>query len=340
MSKYITEVERYKIETMLQDGVKPKEIAQRIGKHYTTIYREIKRGTTVLIDTNLKEYSKYCADVAQRKQVENSHNKGIDLKIGNDHETMKYMENFIKECRYSAYAVSVELKKRSAGTTLCPQTIYNYINHGVFLNVDRNDLIYNKTNKKDKAITRRPSLKMLGAKTIEERPKEVGKRNTVGHWELDTVYSGKGKGKECLLVFTERLTRRELIRKIPNRTAESVLQAINDIEKEIGKEKFIKTFKTITCDNGVEFTKHAEIETSCIDKMRRTFLYFCHAFCSSERGSNENANKLIRKYIPKGDDIGKYSDEYIANIETEINNYPRKMFGGLSSNEYAKTLGL
>ena len=61
MSKYITETERYKIETMLQDGINPKEIAQRIGKHYTTIYREIKRGTVVLLDTNLKEYNKYCA---------------------------------------------------------------------------------------------------------------------------------------------------------------------------------------------------------------------------------------------------------------------------------------
>lgn len=340
MSKYITETERYKIETMLQDGIKPKEIAQRIGKHYTTIYREIKRGTVTLLDSQLKEYDKYCADVAQRKQEELSHNKGIDLKIGNDYETMKYMESLIKENRYSAYAVSIALKKEQNTTTLCPQTVYNYINKGIFLNVDRSDLVYNKTKKKEEQTSRRPSLKMLGAKTIEERPKEVSKRDTPGHWELDTVYSGRGKGKACLLVFTERLTRHEIIKKIPNRTAESVLNAINSIEKEIGAEKFRKTFKTITCDNGVEFTKHKEIETSIKDNMRRTYLYFCHAFCSSERGSNENANKLIRKYIPKSTDIDLFTDEYVKQIENLINNYPRKMFGGLSSNEYARTLGL
>ena len=340
MGKYITETERYKIETMLQDGIKPKEIARRIGKHYTTIYREIKRGTVVLLDTNLREYSKYCADVSQRKQEENSHNKGIELKIGNDYKTMNYMESLIKKCRYSAYAVSIELKKQNELTALCPQTIYNYINNGVFLNVDRNDFIYNKTKKKEEITSRRPSLKMLGAKTIEDRPKEINKRDSFGHWELDTVYSGKGKSKDCLLVFTERLTRHELIRKIPDRTANSVLDAINAIENDIGVESFRKTFKTITCDNGVEFTKHKEIETSCTDNMRRTFLYFCHAFCSSERGSNENANKLIRKYIPKGADIGEYSDEYIAEMEEAINNYPRKLFKGLSSNEYARALGL
>lgn len=340
MSKYITLAERYKIETMLQDGIKPKEIAQRIGKHYTTIYREIKRGTVTLRDTNLKEYDKYCADVAQRKQEEQSHNKGVDLKIGNDYNTMNYMESLIKECRYSAYAVSVELKKQAELTKLCPQTIYNYIKHGVFLHVDKNDYIYNKTHKKEEKQERRPSLKMLGAKTIEDRPKEIDKRDTYGHWELDTVYSGKGKSKDCLLVFTERLTRHEIIRKIPNRTADSVLDAINSIEKDMGKEAFTKTFKTITCDNGMEFTKHIEIETSCFDNMRRTYIYFCHAFCSSERGSNENANKLIRKYIPKGEDIGTYTDEYIKEMEEAINNYPRKLFGGLSSNEYARTLGL
>lgn len=339
MSKYITEAERYKIETMLEDKVDPKEIANRLGKHFTTIYREIKRGTVTLIDSNLKEYKKYCADVGQRKQEEKGHNKGIELKIGNDLNTVKYIENLIKENRYSAYAVNIELKKSDEFTNLSTQTIYNYINKGIFLNVDRNDLIYNKTKKKEEVTQRRPSLKMLGVKTIEERPKEISKRETAGHWELDTVYSGKGKSKACLMVLTERLTRQEMIRKLPDRTAQSVVDAIDRIEQDFGKEKFRTVFKTITCDNGVEFTKHVEIETSCIDSMRRTFLYFCHAFCSSERGSNENANKLIRKYIPKSADIGEYTEDDIADIENMINNYPRKLFKGLSSNEYIRSLG-
>lgn len=341
MSKYITESQRYIIETMLKDGKNPKEIAQRIGKHYTTVYREIKRGTVLLRDSaTWKDVPTYCADASQRKMQEKSHNKGVDLKIGNDHATMRYMETLIKDNRYSAYAVSVALKEQQEKTKLCTQTIYNYINNGIFLNVNRNDLIYNKTHKKEEKQTRRPSLKMLGAKTIEDRPKDISQRKESGHWELDTVYSGKGKSKDCLLVFTERLTRHEIIRKIPDRTAQSVVDAVNRIEKELGTRKFRTIFKTITCDNGVEFTKYKELETSCKSCRPRTQIFFCHAFASCERGSNENANKLIRKFIPKSEDIGKYTKDQIAEIEQNINDYPRKLFGGLSSNQYAQTLGL
>lgn len=341
MSAYFTLAERYKLETMLQDKINVKEIAQRLNKHYTTVYREIKRGTVFFRDgATWKDVPKYCADVAQRKQEEKGHNKGIELKIGNDYNTLHYMEQLIADCRYSAYAVSIALKEKDNNILLCPQTIYNYINNGIFLNVDRSHLIYNKTHKKEEKTQRRPSLKMLGAKTIEERPVEVNSRSTFGHWEMDTVYSGKGKSKDCLLVLTERFTRHEIVRKLPDRTAQSVVDAVNNIEQEYGKERFVHLFKTITCDNGVEFTKHKELEASCFNGMRRTFVYFCHAYCSSERGSNENANKLIRKYIPKSADIGQYSDEQIADIERYINNYPRKLFGGLSSIQYAQTLGL
>lgn len=111
MSKYITESERYKIETMLEDNVNVKEIANRLGKHYTTIYREIKRGTVTLKDTLLQDYKKYCADVAQRKQENNSHNKGIELKIGNDLKTVKHIEHLVKDLHYSAYAVALIYKK-------------------------------------------------------------------------------------------------------------------------------------------------------------------------------------------------------------------------------------
>lgn len=341
MSAYFTLSERYKLETMLQDKIPVKDIAQRLNKHFTTVYREIKRGTVLLRNgATWENVPTYCADVAQRKQDEKSHNKGVDLKIGADIGTMQYMEQLIKDCRYSAYAVSIALKAEHKNTVLCPQTIYNYINNGVFLNIDRKDLIYNKVHRKEEKPQRRPSLKMLGAKTIEERPKEISKRDTFGHWEMDTVYSGKGKSKDCLLVLTERLTRYEIVRKIPDRTAQSVVNAVDAIEKKIGTKRFTSFFKTITCDNGVEFTKHKELETSCKTGMRRTFVYFCHAFCSSERGSNENANKLIRKYIPKSADIGQYTLAQIADIERNINNYPRKLFHGLSSVQYAQTLGL
>lgn len=116
--------------------------------------------------------------------------------------------------------------------------------------------------------------------------------------------------------------------KMPDRKAESVVRCLNTLEKYYGKKSFRETFKTITCDNGVEFSDYEGIT---IDG--RTMLFYCHPYRSCERGSNENQNKLIRRWIKKGDDISKYSDKEIKAIEEWINNYPRKLFRGDSAND-------
>lgn len=340
MGKYIKEYERYIIETMLKDGKNVKEIAERLNKHINTIYGEIKRGTVELIDTNLKPYTIYKADVGQRIQNERSHNKGIDLKLKNDYKTASYIEKMVLEYKYSPYAVSVALRGSDTFLGLSFKTLYNYIHSNVFLNISDDNLTYKVSKKKEKETTKRPCYNKLGAKTIEERPKEIKDREQFGHWEMDTVYSGKGTAKDCLLVFTERMTRHEIIRKIADRTAQSVLNEINKLENYLGYEKFRTIFQTITCDNGVEFSLFKDIELSCQKIGKRTNLFFCHPFASSERGSNENANKLIRKYIPKGADISQYSNDFVKDMENIINNYPRRLFNGLSSNEYKRTLNI
>ena len=340
MGKYIKESERYIIETMLKDKKGVKEIAERIGKHVNTIYGEIKRGTVELLDTHLKPYKVYKADVGQRIQDDRSLNKGIDLKLKNDFHTAEYIEKLVSECKYSPYAVSVALSRSDEFTALSFKTLYNYIHSDVFLNISDENLTYKVSKKTEKTKLKRPCYNKLGAKSIEERPKEIKDRNEFGHWEMDTVYGGKGTSKECLLVLTERMTRHELVRKIPDRTAKSVLDAINSIENGIGYEKFRTVFHSITCDNGVEFSLFKDIELSCQKIGKRTSLFFCHPYCSCERGSNENANKLIRKFIPKGADISNYSTDFVQQMENIINDYPRKLFNGLSSNEYKRTLGI
>lgn len=336
MSKYITENERYIIETMLKDGKNPKEIAQRLGKHYTTIYREIKRGIVNLLDGKTwLEKSVYCADVGQRIMEERSHAKGVDFKI----QDIKYLERakyYIKDNHYSPYATLEVLKKEFPDISICRVTMYNYIYKNVISGLTSKDLPYDKNPRKKPVEARRPSLKMLGAKTIEERPKSVYKRNLYGDWEMDTVVSGKNKGTSCLLVLTERTTRKEIIKKIPNRKKDSVIKAIDSIEKEYGYDSFKRIFRTITCDNGVEFSDYEGIEKSVDSIHTRTNLFFCHPFCSGERGSNENNNKLIRRFVPKGCSIDEYTDEEIQYIEDWINNYPRKIFGGYSTNEILK----
>ncbi len=105
------------------------------------------------------------------------------------------------------------------------------------------------------------------------------------------------------------------------------------MEKEY-KDKFSLIFKSITVDNGVEFLDMAGLEKSVYDKLsKRTTIYYAHPYCSWERGSNENNNKLIRKFIKKKTDIKTFSSSYIKKIQDWINNYPRKLFNYKSAND-------
>lgn len=343
MGKHLTESERYRLETMLKDGLSPCQAAERLGKCFTTIYYEIKKGTVTLLNSDLTERKEYCADVGQRITDERKLNKGRDLKIGSDHELAHHIEYLIGEMHYSPYAVIQDIRKsKRFKTDICEVTLYSYIDKGLFLNISNKDLYSKKNKKKQKHDqVNRPSFNKLHAKTIEQRPEEVKDRSSYGHWEMDTVYSGKKKSKDCLLVLTERMTRDNYIIKMADRTLESTIKAFDNLEYVLGFDGFQKRFKTITCDNGSEFGDSVDLERSCIypDK-NRTSIYFCHPYSSFERGSNENENKLVRHWIPKGSDIGKYDPDQIQFIQDWINDYPRKLFGGLSTNEYKACLGI
>lgn len=160
------------------------------------------------------------------------------------------------------------------------------------------------------------------------------------YWEMDTVYSGQGKSRKALLVLTERMTRKEIIIPIQNRKAETIVKALDCLERKLGAAKFRRIFKAITADNGTEFAAAKELERSCINKTTpRTKLYYCHPYSSWERGSNENINGMIRRRHPKGTDFAKVPKEEISKTEAWINHYPRKILGYRSSEmEFQKCL--
>lgn len=152
--------------------------------------------------------------------------------------------------------------------------------------------------------------------------------------EGDTVYSGKGKRKttRALLTLTERKTRKEIIIAIPNRKAETVVKALDALERKLGARRFRAIFKSITFDNGTEFAAAEELERSCVNKrLPRTKVYFCHPYSSWERGTNENTNGMIRRRFPKGTNFAAVTNTQIAQAENWINNYPRKILGYKSS---------
>lgn len=289
---------------------------------------------TELIDTNLVPYKTYCADVAQRVTEYNATNKGRDLKLGNDYDFVDYVVEKIRDEKYSPYAVLQKIRNEQLTfrTSVCKNTLYNYIKNGLFEGLSMSSLpCPRKVAGKDK-IRRSVALNNTVCKSIEERDKSVYDREEFGHWEMDTVVSGHG-GKNVLLVFTERKTRYEEIYKIASKSMKEVCACLNEVERTLGTDQFVEKYKTITCDNGVEFLDCEGIEYSILDNRKRTDLYYCHPYCSSERGSNENANRMIRRWIPKGSDISQYTDAYIRHVQDWINNYPRKLFNGLSANQ-------
>ena len=331
--KQLSEKERYQIEILLKEKRTPLEIAKRLGRDRRTIDREIARGSVVQVDSLWRERLQYCADAGQRKHNEQAENKGRPLKIGHDHRLAEYIEKKIGTEKYSPDAVIGEIKAKGIKfeVEICTKTVYNYIDKGIFLNISNKDLPVKRSGKKRKhRQVRKVALNNLGGRSIEERPESVETRADMGHWEMDCVV---GSHKACLLVMTERKSRKELIFKLKAKKQEHVKDVMDGLERKRGRQ-FSKVFKSITMDNGSEFLNSEALEASCIRAGgKRTTCYYAHPYSAWERGSNEAANKLIRRFVPKGTNIDSLTKADIRRIEHWMNNYPRRMFGYRTANE-------
>lgn len=329
--------DRVKIEILHKLGKKASMISAEIGFTKRSINRELARGMVYgLRNSDYSTRDEYSADKAQKDADNKASAKGKGLKIAKSFDLSNHLEKSIIEEKNSPYSALEKIKQsgQKFKVNICEKTLYNYIASGLFLKLNSSHLPYKKKDRKKKTF--RIANNNRRGTSIEERPKEILKREEYGHWEMDCVV-GKRKGKgPVLLVLTERKTRKELIFKMKSKTQDCVIKALDGLERLLGKEKFQTKFQTITTDNGVEFLDFEGIEKTRFKKGNRTKVYYAHAFCSAERGSNENANKLIRRWIPKGVDISEYSKKQIKEIEDWINNYPRRIFGGLTSNDLEK----
>ena len=327
--KHLTYAEKTMIERWHnKEKLSTKEMAKLLDKSERTIRRELKRGKTIIKDSLWRDVEVYSADVSHNEYISNLEAKGKELKIGSNLEVAERIEYKIKKEKKSAEVVAYELKEEKL-IEISARTIRNYIEKGNILNLTEEDFIYKKEHKrknKDKRIAKHTPPE----KSIENRPEEANNRSEYGHWEGDLVI-GKRKKRSVLLTFTERMTREEIIIKIKGKSSEYVIKAINSLERKYGKRFYIK-FKTITFDNGAEFMDYEGMEKSCLKKGNRTKIYYAHPYCSGERGTNENNNRMIRRWIPKGTLIDDISKEFIKQIENWINNYPRAMFDYKSSN--------
>lgn len=320
--RHMTFTDRAKIELCQQEGWSARKTARAVGVHVTTIYRELERGTIEHINPDNTTEMRYSAHVGQERYEQAQRTKGAPSKIKADPELLQFIEDKIKNDKYSPAAVIGEIKTKGLefSTSICEKTIYNSIARGVFPNLTNQNL---PTRSTPKRRYRKVRPAAPNKESIENRPAEVEARTTFGQWEMDTVVGNK-RSKAVLLVLTERLTRYEIIIGLPDKTTASVVNALDTLEREYGP-RFPEVFQSITVDNGREFSDSAGIERSCLSGEKRTKLYYCHAYCCWERGSNENANKLIRRHIPKGSDIGKWTADAVKQLETWVNQYPREL---------------
>ena len=329
--KTFTKRIRDQLEALYNVGFPVKKIAEELGYTHQAIYHELKRGYYMHRNTDWTETKRYSADKAQLSADLNATAKGAPLKMGNDHKFAKFVEDMILK-GYSPEAILLYIKDHGLHfkTKVCRVTLYSYIDKGVFLKISNENLLRKGSMKKKKPDEKQAKKLPDVEHSIEKRPEEVAERITFGHWEGDTVIGTKNKG-ETVLTFTERLTRMEIILRSTDKTASSTVRMFNRLERRLGSKNFREIFKSITFDNGTEFSDVEGIEYSPYTGKKRTTVYYCHPYCSSERGSNENQNGFIRRFMPKGTPISKYSDEYIQNVQNFINDYPRAIFDGENS---------
>lgn len=313
-----------------QEHRSKEEIAKLLNKSDRTIRREINRGLVIVKGYMWEDKEEYSAQIAQEKYEYNKTGKGPVLKLDQDIKLVEHIEKQIIEEKKSPEVVAKELKQYGFNIEISGRTIRNGIKSGLVFNKIKQGKIIYKKEFKDKNTDKRVSKYIPAEKSIEYRPREANERSEYGHWEGDLIV-GKQGTTTVLFTLTERLTRREIIVKLPNKKTETIAKALDKIEKKYGS-KFYKIFKTITFDNGTEFMGYKGLEKSCRIKKKRTQVYYAHPYRSCERGTNENNNRMIRRWIPKGIDMTNIKVSFIKKIEDWINNYPRAMFDYKSSN--------
>lgn len=300
--KHLTIAERRLIERWKAEGRSNRQIAGLLGKAPQTINNEVKRGLVRQQVRRGKFELIYQADYAQAIYQENRSKSVRSVRLTNELK--------VQILHYWKQKYSPEMMVKAKGVPVPVSTIYYWIHHGQ-LGIKPSEMLYPRKTKAHKKQAS-PNFKPAG-KSIEERTEVINQRLENGHYEIDTVILTQTRN-HCLLVLTDRRSRHQIIRLIPDKTAKAVNQALTDILKKFN-------VRSMTADNGTEFARLSEVFPS-------EHIYYAHPYSSWERGTNENHNRLIRRWLPKG--TKKTTTKMVAFIENWINNYPKKCLNYLS----------
>lgn len=300
-------------------------IANYLGVHRSTISRELnkRKSYRFMIRSGRTIEKPYNATDAQKDYLfKRALSKG-EYKLNKNKEMANFIETKIKVDKWAPDVIVGYMKKHNMFNKIgfeciTTPTIYNAIRFGI-INVKLSDTRRMKENTKYHSNTKKSLSSAKIPYSIETRPESINNREIFGHFEIDTILSKKNGKHHCLLTMTERKTRYEMLFRIESKTSEEVTKKINQLKAFLNKQ-YNKVFKSFSTDNGPEFS-----DINGILENSKTKLYFCHPYCSGEKGTNEKHNSMIRYFIPKGTLIENYSNDELNNIANWMNNYPRKI---------------
>lgn len=317
MSNEVTFFERQKLEYLLRTTMSIREISSIVRRNHTIVSREIRR--------NGDSRKKYRADIAQRKFEKRKHGKHKG-KLDKHPQLKKYVVDRLKE-DWSPEEIAGRLKGVSSDSTGGQLISHESIYHYIYERDGRYENLYQHLRQAQKKRRRHYGRKhcklaIVERISIHERPAYIGERTRYGDWESDSVIFSKQR--EVISVQSERKSRLVRIHKVENKGAEKTTNAILKTAESVPKDWFL----TMTFDNGTENVRHIEIK-----KKYGINTYFCDPFASWQKGGVENANKLIRQYLPRKTDLSQLTDRDIYDIQEKLNNRPRKCLNYLTPNE-------
>ena len=294
---------RYQIYAFLKAGYSKTEIAHQIGVHKSTITRELQR--------NMSQRG-YRPNFAHRQALERRAGKA---KPRISKEIWMEVEDKLLEEQWSPEQISGR-RELDQKQTVSHEWIYQHIykdkqSGGVLY---KNLRCQKKRRSRYGAYTKRGGL--VNQVSIEERPEVVDQKRRIGDWEVDTIIGKNHQG--AIVSMTERYSKLTKIENISQKSGELTSRAIVRKLADV-------IVHTITSDNGKEFSEH-----ELVAELLEADFYFCHPYCSWERGLNENTNGLLRQYFPKGSEFAKITDQQIQQVEDKLNNRPRKTLGYLT----------
>jgi IS30 family transposase len=307
--KHLSYEERIQIQTLLKEKMSVRKIAERLRRKPSTISREIKRN---FWDACRIEYNSSCADRKYKERKIKAGQKKVK-KMQNE-KILSFTKNHL-ELGWSPEQIAGRLPSELPGLTISYENIYQYVykqgNQLIKLLPRKNP----KRRKRDGTNQNRKIL-IPDRVSIDERPDIINKRIEFGHWESHSIVSKQSSA--ALNTMVERKSGYLKLSKIESNssmnTKNTIIQKMTDM-----------IVKSITYDNGLENYEHIAINKKlCCDS------YFCHPYHSWEKGSVENTNGLIRRFLPKKTDFNKISNEDIARIEKLLNDRPRKRLNYLT----------